>query len=557
MPSADLYLLPTNSESFGLSALEAQACGVPVLGYDVGGLPEVVENGRDGFPARRSATSAGLADDGAVASPGRGALPDDVGGGARPRRAASSTRTRSSRATSPCTSGSSRRPDARSAHRPRARGPSAPHAATRRYSARSVVPKRPGSSVESVTGTPAARSARTGCDGAPGDGARRDVGRRTDVEDDAAPRERAEKRGILGRADAVREPDGAEPLERLGDGIRSRPLACVRDGHEAEPARAAEGVGEIPRGEGRLLAAESEPHGTRPRAPRVQVEDALGRRRAPVPDDVEEDEDPAVSRRFVPREDRLERLADGEPVEAEPLDDGGGDVDLGVADPLAAEARRRGRGRRGRSPSRCGSGGRRRGRSRRTRPASRGRDGGRARTRDPGKWARGAAGGEAHERRGRDRALEVQVELDGGRGGESAQERGGGRGEAHASGSYGVFETGPVPLGAPPRERLWMRAAAFGVDVLLLAGGPFLVSSRDRPRDPRRRCPRRRRASTTGFRAAQALAGLLFLFRDAAGGSPGKRLFGLRLVRPGGVAGGACGLARAQPPAPRAGLESR
>ena len=49
VPGADLYLLPSNSESFGLSALEAQACGIPVLGYDAGGLPEVVENGRTGF----------------------------------------------------------------------------------------------------------------------------------------------------------------------------------------------------------------------------------------------------------------------------------------------------------------------------------------------------------------------------------------------------------------------------------------------------------------------------------------------------------------------------
>ncbi|MEK6611806.1 MAG: N-acetyl-alpha-D-glucosaminyl L-malate synthase BshA [Gemmatimonadota bacterium] len=48
LASADMYLLTTDRESFGLSALEAQACGVPVLGYDVGGLPEVVQSGVTG-----------------------------------------------------------------------------------------------------------------------------------------------------------------------------------------------------------------------------------------------------------------------------------------------------------------------------------------------------------------------------------------------------------------------------------------------------------------------------------------------------------------------------
>jgi N-acetyl-alpha-D-glucosaminyl L-malate synthase BshA len=46
---ADLFLLPSESESFGLSALEAMACEVPVIATCAGGLPEVVEDGRTGF----------------------------------------------------------------------------------------------------------------------------------------------------------------------------------------------------------------------------------------------------------------------------------------------------------------------------------------------------------------------------------------------------------------------------------------------------------------------------------------------------------------------------
>ena len=45
---ADLFLLPTDKESFGLSALEALASGVPVIGARAGGLPEVVRDGETG-----------------------------------------------------------------------------------------------------------------------------------------------------------------------------------------------------------------------------------------------------------------------------------------------------------------------------------------------------------------------------------------------------------------------------------------------------------------------------------------------------------------------------
>ncbi|MDQ3697622.1 MAG: glycosyltransferase, partial [Gemmatimonadota bacterium] len=44
----DLFLLPSNRESFGLSALEALACGVPVIGSRAGGLGEVVRDGDTG-----------------------------------------------------------------------------------------------------------------------------------------------------------------------------------------------------------------------------------------------------------------------------------------------------------------------------------------------------------------------------------------------------------------------------------------------------------------------------------------------------------------------------
>jgi glycosyltransferase involved in cell wall biosynthesis len=46
---ADLFILPSDSESFGLAALEAIACGAPVIATDAGGLPEVIPHGEAGY----------------------------------------------------------------------------------------------------------------------------------------------------------------------------------------------------------------------------------------------------------------------------------------------------------------------------------------------------------------------------------------------------------------------------------------------------------------------------------------------------------------------------
>ena len=49
LSAADVFLLPSQMESFGLAALEAMACEIPVVAADVGGLSEVIENGKSGY----------------------------------------------------------------------------------------------------------------------------------------------------------------------------------------------------------------------------------------------------------------------------------------------------------------------------------------------------------------------------------------------------------------------------------------------------------------------------------------------------------------------------
>jgi L-malate glycosyltransferase len=49
LPLADLMLMPSEMESFGLAALEAMACSVPTIGTRVGGVPELIQDGHNGL----------------------------------------------------------------------------------------------------------------------------------------------------------------------------------------------------------------------------------------------------------------------------------------------------------------------------------------------------------------------------------------------------------------------------------------------------------------------------------------------------------------------------
>jgi N-acetyl-alpha-D-glucosaminyl L-malate synthase BshA len=51
LSSSDIFLIPSQSESFGLAALEGMACGLPVISSSVGGLPELVKHNESGFIA--------------------------------------------------------------------------------------------------------------------------------------------------------------------------------------------------------------------------------------------------------------------------------------------------------------------------------------------------------------------------------------------------------------------------------------------------------------------------------------------------------------------------
>ncbi len=148
--------------------------------------------------------------------------------------------------------------------------------------------------------------------------------------------------------------------------------------------------------------------------------------------------------------------------------------------------------------------------------------------RQVGEERRAGAARETDERGGPDGPLEVEVEL----GLRPEAEGPEGLDDVHAGPSYGTPRR--EVFTAVPSERLWLRAAALGLDLICLAGGPLLVATVVvflvvlLAAEPPAGLPR-------VFRAAQVLFVVLFLLRDAWGASPGKVLLGLSVAREDGA----------------------
>jgi glycosyltransferase involved in cell wall biosynthesis len=52
LQASDIFVFPTEKEAFGISLIEAMACGLPVIATAVGGLKDILEHGKNGWVVR-------------------------------------------------------------------------------------------------------------------------------------------------------------------------------------------------------------------------------------------------------------------------------------------------------------------------------------------------------------------------------------------------------------------------------------------------------------------------------------------------------------------------
>lgn len=354
-------------------------------------------------------------------------------------------------------------------------------------------------------------------------GARRRVRRQADVQRDPPADEAPKKGRVVDRADAVRDPDGAKVLESVRDGVRAAPFPGVDQGSETQGSDPGVDVPKRRRRNRRLVSPEPEAGHAVPRDGLVLVEYPVGDVRTPVPDRVEEHQDPAPAPALPAIERGLEGRDDTGPRQADPLDDGGRDVHLGVARAVPGEApdeiarQESVVGGVAQQAADVAVEGEERLGAPEPPPATDDRV-------DVGEEGLAVAPRERDQGPRGDRPFEVKVELGLGAKPETGEDARDVGGEGHAPASY----SRPASATLPP-ERLWMRGAALGIDLVLLAGVPLLTATvivfavllvvEEPPV-----------YLAVGFRIAQAAFVGAFLVRDArAGLSPGKRLLGLRV----------------------------
>lgn len=391
-------------------------------------------------------------------------------------------------------------------------------------------PKKAGVVRRKVEAKPRAKKIKGGVP-PPGDGAGLPVRSDADVQGDLFSLQPPHERRVLGDPHAVGDPHDAQNLDRVDDGIGTRPLPGVDEGKKAESANPVIDGREVAGGQRGLVAPKPEPKHPSPGRLLLEIENALRGRGAPLPHRVEKDPDPAPGPSLERREDGLQLIPDRLPAEPDLLDDGGGDVDLRVPDPLAAQAAGDVPGDQavvGGKPDlaadvavelqeTAGAG--------KEEPLA-----DRSRVREN---STPVADGEPSESRLGDRPLQVEMKLGLGQKPEVLKEAVRPPVIATSVSRTGSQEISAALLQARAFERYWLRGAALGIDLIVLAGVPFLAAtllvfvvllfSGDPPR------------GIEGiFHLAQISFAVAFLLRDSSGLSPGKRFLGLRAVREGG-----------------------